>query len=90
MQVKEDKCEQVSKDMLTNGKKSAPASLLVARAGNKFGSSLYKQLRKKMGNTGNLVVSPVSLASTLAMLLPGAKGLTLSQVAVTWKLFLML
>ena len=83
MQVKEDKCQQVSKEMLTNGKKSAPPSLLVARAGNKFGRSLYKQLRKKMGNMGNLVVSPVTLASTLAMLLPGAKGLTLSQVPVT-------
>ena len=74
--------------MLTDGKKndpSQPPSLLVARAGNKFGRTLFKQLRKT-GKTGNLVVSPISLTSTLAMLLPGAKGLTLSQVGITWKL----
>ena len=84
-QEKQEKCPVVSKEMLTNGKKtdpSHPPSLLVARAGNKFGRTLYKQLRK-MGKTGNLVVSPFSLASTLAMLLPGVKGLTLSQVAIT-------
>ena len=91
MQVKQEKCPVVSKDMLTNGKKtdsSQPPSLLVARAGNKFGGTLFKQLRK-MGKKGNLVVSPFSLASTLAMLLPGAKGLTLSQVDITWKLLFM-
>ena len=85
VQEKQEKCPVVSKEMLTNGKKtdpSHPPSLLVARAGNKFGRTLYKQLRK-MGKTGNLVVSPFSLASTLAMLLPGVKGLTLSQVAIT-------
>ena len=85
-QEKQEKCPVVSKEMLTNGKKtdpSHPPSLLVARAGNKFGRTLYKQLRK-MGKTGNLVVSPFSLASTLAMLLPGVKGLTLSQVAITY------
>ena len=86
--MKQEKCPVVSKEMLTDGKKndpSQPPSLLVARAGNKFGRTLFKQLRKT-GKTGNLVVSPISLASTLAMLLPGAKGLTLSQVGITWKL----
>lgn len=87
-EVKQEKCPVVSKEMLTNGKKNdpnQPPSLLVATAGNKFGRTLFKQLRKT-GKTGNLVVSPISLTSTLAMLLPGAKGLTLSQVGITWKL----
>ena len=82
LQAKQEKCSPVSKEMLTNGKKkdlSQPPSLLVARAGNKFGMTLYRKLRK----TGNLVFSPFSLTSALAMLLPGAKGLTLSQVATT-------
>ena len=87
VQVKQEKCPPVTKEMLTNGKKndpSQPPSLLVARAGNKFGRSLYKQLMGKTGKMGNLVVSPFSLSSALAMLLTGAKGLTLSQVANTW------
>ena len=83
MQEKLETCPLVTKEMQTNGKTndpSQPPSLVVARAGNKFGRSLYKQLMRKMGNMGNLVVSPFSLSSALAMLIPGAKGLTRSQV----------
>ena len=79
----QEKCPRVTKDMFTHGKETdpiKPPSLLVAKAGNKFSKTLYEQLRK-MESTNNLVVSPFSLASALAMLTPGARGLTLSQVA---------
>ena len=79
----QEKFPLVTKDMFTHGKETdpiKPPSLLVAKAGNKFSKTLYEQLRK-MESTNNLVVSPFSLASALAMLTPGARGLTLSQVA---------
>ena len=51
---------------------------MVTEASNKFSRILYKELRKK--NSKNLIVSPFSLSAALAMITPGAKGLTLSQV----------
>ena len=54
-------------------------SLMVTQASNKFSKDLYKELRKE--NRKNLIVSPFSLSTALAMITPGAKGLTLSQVA---------
>ena len=52
---------------------------MVTQASNAFSRLLYKELRK--ANQENLIVSPFSLSTALAMITPGAKGLTLSQVA---------
>ena len=54
--------------------------MMVTQASNKFSRSLYKELRKEKKQ--NLIVSPFSLSTALAMITPGAKGLTLSQVAL--------
>ena len=54
-------------------------SSLVTKAANMFSRNLYKELRKE--NQENLIVSPFSLSTALAMITPGAKGLTHSQVA---------
>ena len=51
---------------------------MVTQASNNFSRDLYKELRKE--NRKNLIVSPFSLSTALAMITPGAKGLTLSQV----------
>ena len=53
-------------------------SSLVTKAANTFSRNLYKELSKE--NSDNLIVSPFSLSTALAMITPGAKGLTLSQV----------
>ena len=66
-----EKCPQVAS--------SQGPSLMVTQASNAFSRLLYKELRKV--NKENLIVSPFSLSTALAMITPGAKGLTLSQVA---------
>ena len=53
-----------------------PPSLLVTKGVSKFGSLLFKDLEKSK----NLVFSPFSLSTALAMLTPGAKEKTLAQV----------
>ena len=57
-------------------------SLMVTQASNKFSRDLYKELRKE--NSKNLIVSPFSLSTALAMITPGAKGLTFSQVTFSY------
>ena len=74
-------CPKISesqvKDMMTNNDgKNLPPSLLVTKGVNKFGSLLFKDLEKSK----NLVFSPFSLSTALAMLTPGAKEKTLAQV----------
>ena len=59
---------------------------MVTQASNKFSKELYKELRKE--NSKNLIVSPFSLSTALAMITPGAKGLTLSQVEFCYVNFL--
>ena len=56
-----------------------PPSLLVTKGVNKFGRKLFQDLEKST----NLVFSPFSLSTALAMLTPGAKRNTLKQV-VSW------
>ena len=51
---------------------------MVTQASNKFSKDLYKELRKE--NSKNLIVSPFSLSTALAMITPGAKGRTHTQV----------
>ena len=62
--------------MTNNDGKNLPPSLLVTKGVNKFGSLLFKDLEKSK----NLVFSPFSLSTALAMLTPGAKDKTLAQV----------
>ena len=62
--------------MTNNDGKNLPPSLLVTKGVNKFGSLLFKDLEKSK----NLVFSPFSLSTALAMLTPGAKEKTLAQV----------
>ena len=67
---------------LDDGKKHSPNQLpssLVTKAANMFSRNLYKELRKE--NQENLIVSPFSLSTALAMITPGAQGVTHSQVA---------
>merc|ERR1712179_349010 len=56
--------------------KDAAPSQLVTRGVNKFGRILFKNLE----NSNNLVFSPFSLSTALAMLTPGAKGNTLKEI----------
>ena len=68
---------QVTKMMTNNDDTSeTPPSLLVTKGVNHFGRLLFRDLEKYT----NLVFSPFSLSTALAMLTPGAKGNTLSQV----------
>ena len=64
--------------MMTNNDDTneLPPSLLVSKGVNKFGRKLFQDLEKST----NLVFSPFSLSTALAMLTPGAKGKTLKQV----------
>ena len=62
--------------MTNNDTNELPSSLLVSKGVNKFGQMLFQDLKKST----NLVFSPFSLSTALAMLTPGAKGNTLSQV----------
>ena len=62
--------------MTNNDTNELPPSLLVSKGVNKFGRMLFHDLKKST----NLVFSPFSLSTALAMLTPGAKGNTLSQV----------
>ena len=66
---------------LIGAKKNIPnqhQSSLVTKAANAFSRILYKELRKV--NQENLIVSPFSLSTALAMITPGAKGRTHTQV----------
>ena len=67
--------------MMTNNDDTneLPPSLLVSKGVNKFGRMLFQDLEKST----NLVFSPFSLSTALAMLTPGAKRNTLKQV-VPW------
>ena len=71
----EEDCPKRSKSqvkLVTKGMK------LVTKGANTFGSLLFKDLTKSQ----NLVFSPFSLSTGLAMLTPGAKGETLKQVKI--------
>ena len=67
---------------MIDAKKNIPNQLpssLVTKAANAFSRLLYEELRKV--NQENLIVSPFSLSTALAMITPGAKGRTHTQVA---------
>ena len=67
---------------MIGAKKDVPNQLpssLVTKAANAFSRLLYRELRK--ANQENLIVSPFSLSTALAMITPGAKGRTHTQVA---------
>ena len=68
----------------TKNVNNLPPSLLVTKGVNKFGRMLFKDLE----TAENLVFSPFSLSTALAMLTPGAKGKTLSQVETLQKMSL--
>ena len=53
------------------------AAAKLARSGNTFGFDLYQRLRKQ---PGNLVISPASLTTALAMTWGGARGETAAQM----------
>ena len=72
-----EKCP-TSIDAKKNISNQLPSSL-VTKAANAFSKILYKELRK--ANKENLIVSPFSLSTALAMITPGAKGRTHLQVA---------
>ena len=55
-------------------------SRLVTRGANKFGLMVFQDLEKST----NLVFSPFSLSTALAMLAPGARGNTQKQVLLPW------
>ena len=65
--------------MTNNDTNELPPSLLVSKGVNNFGRMLFQDLEKSHNST-DLVFSPFSLSTALAMLTPGAKGNTLSQV----------
>lgn len=56
---------------------SAAAVAQLARSSNAFGFDLYQRLR---GTPGNLVISPASLTTALAMTWGGAKGETAAEM----------
>ena len=80
--VYNEDCPKISRANVTkimvnsNETKDLPPSLLVTKGVNKFGTMLFEDLE----NSTNLVFSPFSLSTALAMLAPGAKGNTLKQV----------
>ena len=57
---------------------SAPVTDDIVRANNAFALDLYAQLAKQ---PGNLVLSPFSVDTTLAMAYAGARGRTAQQIA---------
>jgi serpin B len=75
---------QLAASDLTRVSASAPrADILSASAGmNAFGADLYGVLAKTAGN-GNLVFSPASIETALAMVYAGAAGDTAKEMAVT-------
>ena len=66
---------KTTKEMYHNTE-GLPPYLSVTKGSDKFGYLLFKHLE----NSINLVFSPFSLSTALAMLLPGAGGETLKQV----------
>lgn len=60
-----------------NAQDPAADSKTLAAALNRFGAALHRQL----GTTGAPTASPASIAFTLAMLLPGARGDTAAELA---------
>ena len=84
----EEDCPKISKsqvrDMMTSKDKNKqlPPSLSVTKGVNTFGSFLFNDLEK----SENLVFSPFSLSTALAMLTPAAKGKTLEQVKILFKI----
>ena len=71
----EEDCPKRSKSQV---KLVTKGMTLVTKGANTFGSLLFKDLTKSQ----NLVFSPFSLSTGLAMLTPGAKGETLKQVKI--------
>ena len=77
-------CPKMTKMMTNNDDTSeTPPSLLVTKGVNHFGRLLFRDLEKYT----NLVFSPFSLSTALAMLTTGAKGKTLPQVKFPLKKF---
>jgi|NGEPerStandDraft_6_1074524.scaffolds.fasta_scaffold29157_2 serpin B len=62
---------------------ASPSSNAVARSEQQFSLSLLKQISASSSGSSNIVVSPLSLATALAMLELGAKGSTETQIAHT-------
>jgi serpin B len=62
---------------------AGPSSNVVARAEQQLSFSLLKQIPASSSGSSNIVVSPLSLATALAMLELGAKGSTETQIAHT-------
>ena len=75
---------QIAASDLSRVSASAPrADVLSASAGmNAFGTDLYGVLAKSVGN-GNLVFSPASIETALAMIYAGAAGDTAKEMAAT-------
>ena len=80
--VPSEDCPKGREEMMTltkkmiNNTKELPPYLSVTKGVNKFGRLLFNYLKKST----NLVFSPYSLSTALAMLTPGARGDTLKQV----------
>ena len=75
----EEDCPKRSKSQV---KLVTKGMTLVTKGANTFGSLLFKDLTKSQ----NLVFSPFSLSTGLAMLTPGAKGETLKQVKIHFQI----
>ena len=59
---------------------SADAVTKLARSSNAFGFDLYQRLRQQ---PGNLMISPASITTALAMTWGGAEGATAAQMRVS-------
>ncbi len=62
---------------IMNGEPPPADAVRLARSSNTFGFALYQRLRRE---PGNLVISPASLTTALAMTWGGAKGETAAQM----------
>jgi serpin B len=70
-------CGAPAGSAIVNGDAPAEGAARLARSSNTFGFDLYRHLRQ---NPGNLVISPASLTTALAMTWGGAKGETAAQM----------
>jgi serine protease inhibitor len=74
-----------ARSLLTAAPTLSPAQVAAeSTAGNSidaFGLDLYKELQSAAGGSGNMFVSPFSIATALAMAYAGARGETATQMA---------
>ena len=70
-----------SASALLSIQQTAAAESAAAQSINAFALNLYSELQQETGGSGNMILSPYSIATALAMLYAGAGGQTAAQMA---------